>query len=177
MLSPAEVAHALRLGWDFVEAASGSGVRVSTPASDVYMRKTLRRLIGLSLTDCLCLQRGDPSSWRVANWPANWSQAGSNHSAAMWFVRAAPGVRQAWAALVGSDDLIVSYDQLGMYPLPEGDSQGSYGGSLAGASGAWYHTDQSPAFRGAEGVEQETQGSHGLHRDYGKLTRNPRFCW
>ena len=52
-----------------------------------------------------------------------------------------------------------------MYPLPDADGPLAQS-SLAGVSGAWYHTDQSPAFRGATGVAQDTQGSHGLHRDY-----------
>ena len=77
----------------------------------------------------------------------------------MWYIRAAPGVRRAWAALLESDldDLVVSFDQLNMSPLPEAPEVGR-------VARAWYHTDQSPGFR--EGPGQATQGSHGLHRDY-----------
>ena len=125
VLSEAEVAQALGLGWDLIEAAEPGAV-----------------------------SRSDPRTWSSATWPSlEWLAANSRHSAAMWFVRGAEGVRRAWAALVGTEDLIVSFDQLGMYPLG--------GRGLAGESGAWYHTDQSPRAR-----PWATQGSHGLHRDY-----------
>jgi hypothetical protein len=136
VLDDAEVAQALSLGWDFIEA-------VARPPGSV--------------------SRNDPQTWIASHWPSDWAASGSNHSAAMWYVRGAPGVRRAWAALVSTDDLIVSYDQLSMYPFADSDGS-TPSGSLATAQGAWYHTDQSPGFRPGPGAA--TQGSHGLHRDY-----------
>jgi hypothetical protein len=129
VLSDSEVAQAVALGWDLIEA--------------------LEPLVS----------RLDPQTWSPTSWPSSLG-TDSRHSAAMWFVRGAPGVQRAWAALVGTDDLIVSFDQLGMYPLG--------GRGLASlAPVAWYHTDQSPHAR-----PWATQGSHGIHRDYAQV----RFC-
>jgi hypothetical protein len=132
VLSAEEVAHTLDLGWSFIEALA--------PA----------------------VRRDDPASWTRDNWPVDWASTGSNHSAAQWFVRAVPRVTKAWAKLVGTDDMIASFDQLSMYPAAD-PAEESFAGSLANA-GAWYHTDQSPGHR--PGPEEATQGSHGLHRDY-----------
>lgn len=132
VLTEAEVAEAVHLSWDFVEQCQ----------PDSTIRRT------------------DPTTWCATNWPSDWAARGSNHSAAMWYIRAAPGVTSAWAALLGRsdpDDLIVSFDQLNMSPLPETPADER-------VAGAWYHTDQSPGFR--EGPGQATQGSYGLHRDY-----------
>jgi hypothetical protein len=128
VLSDDEVERAVGHAWDFVEQCEPDGR----------------------------LRRDDPASWS-ANWPSNWQARGSNHCAAMWYIRAAPGVRRAWAALLGADpdNLIVSFDQLNMSPLTEEAAVGP-------VASAWYHTDQSPAFRPG----QAAQGSHGLHRDY-----------
>jgi hypothetical protein len=132
VLSAEEVAYTLDLAWSFIEALA--------PA----------------------VRRDDPASWTREHWPSDWGSTGSHHSAAQWFVRGARGVHRAWAALVGTNDLICSFDQLSLYPAA-GPAEDSFAGSLV-STGTWYHTDQAPGHR--SGPQEATQGSHGLHRDY-----------
>eukprot|EP01050_Picozoa_sp_SAG11_P002090 SAG11_NODE_101_length_16738_cov_8.254703_15_plen_180_part_00 len=50
--------------------------------------------------------RSDPSTWTDAAWQASMPPT---HAEALWYVRGIPKVAAAWAALLGDDELLVSF--------------------------------------------------------------------
>jgi hypothetical protein len=108
-LSAEEAAHALTLTWDYLESG-GTGI-----------------------------DRADPSTWAEGQWPfgAIGGNAGIGHSEQLWYIRGCPGVKQAWATIYGTEDLITSYDGMSLFrPWTVEPSWRT--------DGPWYHTDQSP---------------------------------
>ena len=64
------------------------------------------------------------------------AKQGIAQSPFMWGVRVAKGVRQAWATVLGSDDLSVSFDGAGAWLNPH------IHGENVTTRGKWYHIDQ-----------------------------------
>ena len=96
----------------------------------------------------------------------------------MWGVRVAKGVRQAWATVLDSDDLSVSFDGAGAWLNPH-----VHGESVA-TRGKWYHIDQfygkTPRRKGFQGLVTLYEADHdtgsfvclpGSHRDYERNCR------
>ena len=87
VLSPEEVSTAISKLWDFMEGM-GTGI-----------------------------DRDDIGSWNNSNWMENsepgsglMSQHGLGHAEALWYVRGIPKLKDAWATVLGDDDLIISFD-------------------------------------------------------------------
>ena len=83
-------AEALSLTWDFLEAL-GSGI-----------------------------DRSDITTWDAPRWPSPPNSGflaahGANHCAAAWAIRGAPGVKACFAALWGTDELLVNFDAVLAY--------------------------------------------------------------
>jgi hypothetical protein len=108
-LTTAEAAHALDLTWAYLESG-GTGI-----------------------------DRTDPSTWRDGQWPFGpiGGDAGIGHSQQLWYVRGCPGVKQAWATIYNTDDLITSFDGMSLFRPWTIESNWR-------TDGPWYHTDQSP---------------------------------
>ena len=93
------------------------------------------------------IDRSDPSSWSDDRWPVAVHggiipSQGIGHSAAQWFIRSAPAVKQAFAAVWDDDDLLVSFDGMALWrpASVEPAWQTNRGGS-------WLHIDQHPIGR------------------------------
>ena len=91
------------------------------------------------------ISRDDPSTWKsfekllpshrmlVQHW-------GIGQARYVWRARAAPGVREAFAAVHCTEDLVVSYDCVSIYlPYPEGRP-------YRGGENLWLHTDERFAY-------------------------------
>ena len=63
------------------------------------------------------IDRNNPSSWDDPQWPfgAIGGDAGIGHSQQQWYIRGCPGVKQAWATIYGTDDLITSFDGMSLF--------------------------------------------------------------
>lgn len=85
------------------------------------------------------IDRADPTTWGDAQWPfgAIGGDAGIGHSQQLWYIRSCPGVKQAWATIYGTDDLITSYDGMSLFRPWTVEPNWR-------TDGPWYHTDQSP---------------------------------
>ena len=123
VLSPTEVESALRLLWADL-GSLGTGI-----------------------------ERGQPSTWHGERWPggdggvglisAGMEEYGFTHSEACWYVRGVPALRDAFAAVLGTDDLEVSFDGLSLFRPWSIDPK------WATESG-WFHHDRGPVgFEGA----------------------------
>lgn len=93
------------------------------------------------------IDRHDPSTWSDDRWPIAVHggiipSQGIGHSAAQWFIRSAPGVKQAFASVWDDDDLLVSFDGMALWrpSSVEPEWQTNRGGS-------WLHIDQHPVGR------------------------------
>lgn len=86
-LTAEETARALDLTWTYLESG-GTGI-----------------------------DRKKPSSWSDPQWPfgAIAGDAGIGHSQQLWYIRGCPGVKQAWATIYGTDDLITSFDGMSLF--------------------------------------------------------------
>eukprot|EP01111_Echinosteliopsis_oligospora_P011316 TRINITY_DN3708_c0_g1_i1.p1 TRINITY_DN3708_c0_g1~~TRINITY_DN3708_c0_g1_i1.p1 ORF type:complete len:423 (-),score=99.52 TRINITY_DN3708_c0_g1_i1:50-1246(-) len=85
------------------------------------------------------INRNDPSSWDNP-WVASPSigimaSSGIGQSKFMWHLRTLPKLRQAFAGVWGTDDLLVSFDGCGVFRPPEYNSEWL-------THGGWYHVDQ-----------------------------------
>eukprot|EP00128_Syssomonas_multiformis_P001051 Colp12_sorted_trinity150504_noHs@12447 len=86
-------------------------------------------------------KRGDPTTWR-SNWIGNpalgiVSGYAVGQSALQWHIRTLPSVRKAFATVWGSENLLVSFDGIGIF------RPWSFDKKWKTATG-WYHVDQSP---------------------------------
>lgn len=86
------------------------------------------------------IDRNDNTTWDNDRWPGAFnngiiSQYGIGQSPFMWYCRSLPGVKQTFAAVWQTEDLIVSFDGCGVYrPLSVSSKWKTKGG--------WYHVDQ-----------------------------------
>jgi hypothetical protein len=116
-LSPDECAKALDLTWDYLEGL-GTGV-----------------------------DRRDWTTWDDDRWPTAVHGGilpghGIGHSAAQWFIRGVPAVKQVFAAVWDDDDLLVSFDGMALWrPWALKESWKTNRG------GSWLHIDQHPITR------------------------------
>ncbi|KAJ3055793.1 hypothetical protein HK097_009176 [Rhizophlyctis rosea] len=82
------------------------------------------------------LNRHYPSTWTAANWPDQikgiLKNYGIGQAGFVWKCRAEEGIRKCFAGIWGvpEDDLIVSFDGAGMYPVPDTNSIGVSAGLL-----------------------------------------------
>lgn len=116
-LNGQEVVHALRLMWDYLEEL-GTGIR-----------------------------RDDSATWGDERWPTTGSGGiiagnGIGQSKVQWFIRSVPRVKDAFAALWGTSDLLVSFDGMAVWRPWHKDPSGK---TNQGAS--WLHVDQNPTSR------------------------------
>jgi|HubBroStandDraft_1064217.scaffolds.fasta_scaffold28910_2 hypothetical protein len=116
-LAPAECAQALSLTWDYLEGL-GTGV-----------------------------DRRDWTTWGDDRWPTAVHGGilpghGIGHSAAQWFIRGAPAVKQTFAAIWDDEDLLVSFDGMALWrPWALNPAWKTNRG------GSWLHIDQHPITR------------------------------
>lgn len=116
-LSSTQADHALDLTWNFLEGL-GTGI-----------------------------DRGDASTWNDDRWPIAVHggiipSQGIGHSAAQWFIRSVPAIKQAFAAVWDDDDLLVSFDGMALWRPPSVDPNW-----LTTRGGSWLHIDQHPVGR------------------------------
>jgi len=116
-LSPDEANQALDLTWDYLQRL-GTGV-----------------------------DRNDVGTWGDDQWPINVHggiipSQGVGHSAAQWFIRSAPEVKKAFAAVWDDDDLLVSFDGMALWRPTDIDPSWA-----TDRGGAWLHIDQHPVGR------------------------------
>jgi len=116
-LSGEQCARALDLTWDYLEAL-GTGV-----------------------------DRTDPATWDDDRWPTAVHGGilpghGIGHSAAQWFIRSVPAVKQTFAAVWDTDELLVSFDGMALWrPWKLNPAWKTNRG------GSWLHIDQHPITR------------------------------
>ncbi|KAJ1636256.1 hypothetical protein T492DRAFT_960676 [Pavlovales sp. CCMP2436] len=111
VLNATELQMARELQWEFMEG-SGKGIR-----------------------------RAEPTTWhriKTNQYGIVWG-SGAGQSAFMWYIRSAPRLVGAFAALWGIDslELLTSFEGIGMFPPVE--LEASWGSPLAEG---WFHTDQ-----------------------------------
>ena len=114
VLTAAEVTSSIAKLWDFMEGM-GTGI-----------------------------DRSDISTWNNQHWMENsapgsglMSGHGLGHSEALWYVRGVPKLKEVWATLHGTDDLIISFDGMCQF-RPWGVDP-----SWRTVSG-WFHNDRVP---------------------------------
>lgn len=116
-LSQAQCDEALKLTWDYLEEL-GTGI-----------------------------DRTDWTTWGDERWPTSVHGGilpghGIGHSAAQWFIRSAPNVKTAFAAIWEDDDLLVSFDGMALWrPWTLNEAW------LTNRGGSWLHIDQHPITR------------------------------
>jgi hypothetical protein len=117
VLSPEQCATALGLTWDYLEGL-GTGI-----------------------------DRADWTTWDDDRWPTAAHGGilpghGIGHSAAQWFIRGAPAVKDVFAAVWDEDDLLVSFDGMALWrPWALNEAWRTNRG------GSWLHIDQHPITR------------------------------
>eukprot|EP00747_Dinoflagellata_sp_TGD_P171059 gnl/TRDRNA2_/TRDRNA2_204167_c0_seq1.p1 gnl/TRDRNA2_/TRDRNA2_204167_c0~~gnl/TRDRNA2_/TRDRNA2_204167_c0_seq1.p1 ORF type:complete len:353 (+),score=41.28 gnl/TRDRNA2_/TRDRNA2_204167_c0_seq1:100-1158(+) len=118
VLTEAECRKAVDLTWDFIEAATEGSV-----------------------------SRSDITTWKDDTWPVRGDvfllENGANHCAAAWFVRGIPKVKDIFASLWGTADLLVSFDAVCVH-RPWAHPLGS---KAWRARTGFYHADQSSMHR------------------------------
>lgn len=88
------------------------------------------------------IDRRRPSTWGEARWPMSHQEIGLmvffgiGQSDFMWYLRGLPHVKAAFAALWGTDDLLVSFDGSVVFRTQDP--------TLVPTDGYWWHVDQSP---------------------------------
>ncbi|MDG1876887.1 MAG: phytanoyl-CoA dioxygenase family protein [Acidimicrobiales bacterium] len=116
-LDPDQTAHAVELTWAFLEGL-GTGI-----------------------------DRCDPATWADDRWPVAVHggiipSQGIGHSEAQWFIRSVPAVKEAFAAVWGDHDLLVSFDGMAIWrPTAVDENWRTTRGS------SWLHIDQHPIGR------------------------------
>jgi len=135
--SPDEVARALDLLWDHLQGAAG-------------------------------WSREDPGTWTDESFTKLGDQftgilhsSGIGNSDYLWYLRTRPRVKEAFAAIWGTDDLITSFDGANVFrPWHLGHGAATVGG--------WIHVDQGKLKRGRQAVQglvavtDQTPGTGGL---------------
>lgn len=125
-LTQTEVAKALDLTWQYLEKL-GTGI-----------------------------DRREPSTWVNERWPtlAHGGIIPSNgigHSEAQWYIRSVPAVHRSFAAIWGTDDLLVSFDGMALWRPTTLDPAWK-----TNQGAAWLHVDQNaqlrPGFHCAQGM-------------------------
>lgn len=116
-LSSREIDRAVDLTWDYLEQL-GTGIR-----------------------------RDDPATWGDERWPTTVNGGiipgnGVGQSKAQWFVRSVPSVRDAFAAIWRTEDLLVSFDGMAVWRPWHKDPAWK---TVTGTS--WLHVDQNPIAR------------------------------
>ena len=116
-LSSTEADQALDLTWDYLQSL-GTGV-----------------------------DRNNVDTWGDDQWPINVHggiipSQGVGQSAAQWFIRSAPEVKKAFAAVWDDDDLLVSFDGMALWRPTDVDPSWA-----TDRGGAWLHIDQHPVGR------------------------------
>lgn len=116
-LSETDVSQALDLTWDYLEEL-GTGV-----------------------------DRTNVDTWGNDRWPINVHggivpSQGIGQSAAQWFIRSAPEVKKAFAAVWDDEDLLVSFDGMALWRPTDIDPAWA-----TDRGGAWLHLDQHPISR------------------------------
>ena len=116
-LSTSEANHALDLTWDYL-GALGTGV-----------------------------DRNNVGTWGNDRWPINVHggiipSQGIGQSAPQWFIRSAPSVKTAFAAVWDDDDLLVSFDGMALWRPTDIDPSWA-----TDRGGVWLHIDQHPITR------------------------------
>jgi hypothetical protein len=116
-LSADQTAKALDLTWDYLEGL-GTGIDRHVPAT------------------------WDDERWPTAVHGGILPGHGIGHSAAQWFIRAAPNVKKTFAAVWDTDDLLVSFDGMALWrPWALNPAWKTNRG------GTWLHIDQHPITR------------------------------
>ena len=93
------------------------------------------------------VDRTDPATWDDDRWPTAVHGGilpahGIGHSAAQWFIRSVPAVKQTFAAVWDTDDLLVSFDGMALWrPWKLNPAWKTNRG------GSWLHIDQHPITR------------------------------
>ncbi|MFK8024089.1 MAG: phytanoyl-CoA dioxygenase family protein [Ilumatobacter sp.] len=93
------------------------------------------------------VDRRDITTWGDDRWPVNVHggiipSQGIGHSAAQWYIRSVPAVKQAFASVWDDDDLLVSFDGMALWrPITFDPSWATDRG------GSWLHIDQHPISR------------------------------
>jgi len=154
-----EISQARGLLWDFFEASA-----------------LMQRVAPSSWTNENFMKVGDPTTGIV-------SGSGFGQAEVCWFVRTLPSVRQAFARIWGTEDLITSFDGgcvFRPFHAPGAEGQRSRGG--------WWHVDQGRSKRGLHAVQGlvlltdaslqtgglcVVPGSHKLHADLMSYTTAP----
>jgi hypothetical protein len=117
VLAPEACAKALELTWDYLEGL-GTGV-----------------------------DRSDWTTWGDERWPTAVHGGilpghGIGHSAAQWYIRGAPALKKAFAAIWDDEELLVSFDGMALWrPWALNDAWRTNRG------GTWLHIDQHPITR------------------------------
>lgn len=93
------------------------------------------------------VERNDVTTWGDDRWPVNVHggivpSQGIGHSAAQWFIRSAPAVKAAFAAVWDDDDLLVSFDGMALWRPTDVNPDWA-----TDRGGAWLHIDQHPVSR------------------------------
>ena len=136
----ARMSQALELSWDFVEAASAAQFEAlqanapkAAPCADKGAHRDARRT---------GVMRDDPSTWDNERWPRGVEGGilpyfGAGQSKCAWYVRGKKAVRDVFAALWRTPDLLVSFDGLIMW-RPDPQHRTEHG---------WFHIDQNPVHK------------------------------
>jgi len=142
VLSADEVAHAKFLFWEWAEVA-WEGVA-----------------------------RGDVSTWNCRNWGGDKgngivSSQGIGHSDFLWFVRSRPAVKQVFAAIWETDELLTSFDGCNVFRPwalePRWRTQGG-----------WYHVDQNHIYKPGKHCVQGLVSMFPATQQVGGLTVIPK---
>mmetsp|Transcript_1327 Transcript_1327/g.2226 ORF Transcript_1327/g.2226 Transcript_1327/m.2226 type:complete len:381 (-) Transcript_1327:330-1472(-) len=163
VLSESELECARNKFWDFIEGIPG---RLDSPKKHEKWPK-----------------RGKPETWE--NFPGNptygiIASMGAGQSPFAWFVRSRPRVKDAFAAVWSTNDLLVSFDGFGAFrPWKYKSSWRTRGG--------WFHVDQNAKYKPGKcciqglvsmfdqdhttGGLTVISGSHHMFEDY--ASRNP----
>jgi hypothetical protein len=113
------------------------------------------------------VDRHDPSTWTNERWVENAADVngrgtfglGLSHSEALWYVRGVPRLKDIWATLEGTDDLIVDFSALCQF-RPWGIDPAWR------TSSGWLHTDRVPG-PPLSPPDQDLAGDCGVHtREY-----------
>lgn len=133
--SPAALQHLLDHGYAVIRGVLSDDEVVT--ALDL----TWRYLEGLGTG----IQRDDPATWSDDRWPITVAGAiipglGIGQSEAQWFVRSRQAVKQAFATIWNTEDLLTSFDGMCLWrPWPLNPDWKTQGG--------WLHIDQHPIGR------------------------------
>lgn len=116
---------------------------LSAREAETALDKTWDYLEGLGTG----IDRRDPATWDDDRWPTAVHGGilpghGIGHCDAQWFIRSVPNVKAAFAAIWGTDDLLVSFDGMALWrPFTLNEKWRTNRGT------SWLHIDQHPIGR------------------------------